>query len=117
MIKIFIGTDQLEKNYEDFAFNLILPFFFYEHYPNNVVFDMAQSSGDLFKVSNDGLLDSLATYFSFTELVQYIDVTTKYTSDYLLILSNKYRIPLDQFYRNSSAKNIYTNSVSAEFPK
>jgi hypothetical protein len=114
MIKFFINTDQMEKDSIAFTKNLLLAYHFYEHYPNNVGFDIAKSSGDLFKVSNKGLVDSLATYFSFTNLVQYIDETTRFTSNYTLVLLRKYRFPAEHY---SFTKDSYTNYVGAEFPK
>lgn len=114
MINFFINTDEMEKDPIAFANNLVLPFYFFEHYPNNVVFDIAKNSGDLFKVSNKGLVDSLATYFSFTNLVQYIDETKRFTSSQTLVFTRKYRLPAEHYYLTIE---YYKNYVGPEFPK
>jgi len=73
--------------------NISFPFNFYSDIPNKTAFETSKSSGDLYKITNDSLVDLIATYFSDSDLSQYLLTTKNFTINYSEnVLMKKYRL-------------------------
>lgn len=87
------------------------PFSYYTDNPNRTAFQTATSSGNLFKLTNETLLDLLSFYFSDNNMSQFVlttkNISNKYASE---VYNRKYRLVTDSDY-----KHLFENGYFKDF--
>ena len=63
--------------------NIAKPFYFYIDNPHSSFFELAKSSGELFKITNDTLINNMSVYFSDNDASQFLETNKKFSSEYM----------------------------------
>ena len=112
MMHYFVNPDYPIKDTLDFYYNMSRPFYFITDDPNRTAIEIAKGSGNLFKVTKDSLVNALVSYFSSTDLSNYLAETKRFSGDYVMVLLKRYRTPT-QF--SNYTKSLYTGHKEPKF--
>jgi len=83
VLNIFNNPQQKISDSVQFMDNIGKPFYFYVDNPHKTVFDLAKSSGDLFKITNDTLINNISVYFTDNDATQFLATNKKFTTEYM----------------------------------
>jgi hypothetical protein len=125
MLRLFARPNPSEIDTLSFLGKMEFLLYYFTHYPANTSFDLAKSSGNLFLVTNKDLIDDLSNYYGDSELDIFLNNSKNYTTDYIGIFQQKYRLvgpiilpeiyadeepynfPIDEFLHDIEMENYY----------
>lgn len=108
MMRYFNDQSLIMKDTTLSSSQIMAVFNFYLDNPSQTAFEMAKNSGNLFKISNDKLVDSISLYFSNSSLSDFLLTIKELTVRMNALLRSKYEVP-------SRLSNIYDPSVINHF--
>jgi hypothetical protein len=86
-----------------------------DYNPHNTIFELAKSSGDLFKITNDTLIETITVYFTDNSLSQHLSTTKEYILDFYSLPTENYPINPDKwttqsiqgYFKDFRIENLY----------
>jgi len=90
VLNIFNNPNKNISDSTKFMDNIRKPFYFYVDNPHKTTFELSKSSGDLFKITNEALINMITIYFSDNDASQFLETTKKFSTEYMSDVYMKY---------------------------
>ena len=100
VLDIFNNPHQKIADSAQFMNNIRKPFYFYIDNPHKTAFELAKSSGDLFKITNDSLINKISVYFTDNDATQFLATNKKFSAEYMSnVFMRNHKFNYDNFQK------------------